>query len=94
MATQQEILKERELLKGMGLKPVKVWAARCRWFNPDGSSTGILPCDPYSRLKYLGKGLRPEIGIPDDHDNTTPIATLFPVLCRYISLPPPPIGFF
>jgi hypothetical protein len=55
----------------MGLKPIKVWSPRCRWFNPDGSSTGILPCDPYSRLKYLGRGLRPEIGIPDDHGNTT-----------------------
>ena len=71
MATQQEILKERELLKGMGLKPIKVWSPRCRWFNPDGSPNGILPCDPYSRLKYLGKGLRPEIGIPDKSYNVT-----------------------
>lgn len=70
MATQQEILKERELLKGMGLKPIKMWSPRCRWFNPDGSPNGILPCDPYSRLKYLGRGLRPEIGIPNEHDNT------------------------
>ena len=71
MATQQEILKERELLKGMGLKPIKVWPPRCRWFNPDGSPNGILPCDPYSRLKYLDRGLRPEIGIPDKSYNVT-----------------------
>ena len=54
----------------MGVKLIIVWTPRCRWFNPDGSFTGMLPCDPYSRLKYLGKGLRPEIGIPNEHDNT------------------------
>ena len=72
MATQQEILKERDLLKGVGLKPIKVWPPRCRWFNPDGSPNGILPSDPYSRLKYLDRGLRPEIGMPDTSYNVTP----------------------
>ena len=63
MPTQQEILKERELLKGMGLKPIKVWLPRCTWYNPDGSVHGDLPCDPYSRLLYLGRGLRPGIAV-------------------------------
>ena len=34
MPTQQEIIKERDLLKGMGLRPIKVWPSRCRWSNP------------------------------------------------------------
>ena len=63
MPTQQEILKERELLKGMGLKPIKVWPPRCTWYNPDGSLHGDLPCDPYSRLLYLGRGLIPGIAV-------------------------------
>jgi hypothetical protein len=56
MATQQEIIKERELLKRMGLKPIKVWPPRCRWFNPDGSPNGILPCDPYSPAEVFRQG--------------------------------------
>ena len=29
----------------------------------DGSVHGDLPCDPYSRLLYLGRGLRPGIAV-------------------------------
>ena len=29
---------------------------------PDGSLIGTLPCDPYSRLLYLGRSLRPDVG--------------------------------
>ena len=56
----------------MGLKLIIIWTPR--WFNPDGNSTGMLPCDPYSRLKYLGRELRSEIRIPDGprHLQSTP----------------------
>ena len=61
MATSAELIKERQLLAGMGLPPVKVWPPRCTWYNPDGSVNGHLPCDPYSRLLYMGRGLRPDV---------------------------------
>jgi len=32
------------------------------WYKSDGSVHGTLPCDPYSRLLYLGRGLRPDVG--------------------------------
>ena len=60
MATQAELTKERQLLAGMGLRPVGVWPPKCQWHNPDGTINGTLPCDPYSRLLYLGRGLIPE----------------------------------
>ena len=63
MATQGELTKERALLIGMGLKPIKIWPVRCRWFNPDGSINGTLPCDPYSRLLYMSRGLRPDVAM-------------------------------
>ena len=87
MPTQQELIKERELLQGMGLKPIKVWPPRCRWSSPDGSINSILPCDPYSRLKYLNRGLRPEIGIPDTSYNvTTPRLQCNPLLNAVVEL--------
>ena len=63
MAIQAELTKERALLIGMGLKPVKIWLPRCQWYNPDGSINGTLPCDPYSRLLYMGRGLRPDVAM-------------------------------
>ena len=72
MPTQVEILQEQMLLMGMGLKPVKIWPPRCQWYNSDGSVNGTLPCDPYSRLLYLSKGLVPEVAMPKaTHDNVT-----------------------
>ena len=62
MATHTELMKERRLLAGMGLRPVNVWPVRCTWYLPDGSVHGTLPCDPYSRLLYMGRGLRPDVG--------------------------------
>ena len=61
MATQQELIKERELLQGLGLKPIKIWPPRCTWYNPDGTVNGNLPCDPYSRLLYMSRGMRPDV---------------------------------
>ena len=63
MTTALDIKRERYLLTGMGLKPIKVWLPRCTWYNPDGSVHGDLPCDPYSRLLYLGRGLRPGVAV-------------------------------
>ena len=63
MATQAELTKERQLLAGMGLRPVAVWPPKCQWHNPDGTINGTLPCDPYSRLLYLGRGLRPDVAM-------------------------------
>ena len=64
MATSAELIKERQLLTRMGLPPVKVWPPKCTWYNPDGSVNGNLPCDPYSRLLYMGRGLRPDVAGP------------------------------
>ena len=64
MATSAELIKERQLLTGMGLPPVKVWPPKCTWYNPDGSVNGHLPCDPYSRLLYMSRGLRPDVAGP------------------------------
>ena len=63
MATQAELTKERQLLAGMGLRPVSVWPPKCQWHNPDGTINGMLPCDPYSRLLYMGRGLRPDVAM-------------------------------
>ena len=64
IATQAEIKRERELLAGLGLSPIKHWAARCKWYKPDGSFHAELPSDMYSRLLYMGRGLRPDAGLP------------------------------
>ena len=63
MATQQDLIRERELLGGLGLPPVRVWPPRCVWYRADGSVVGKLPCDPYSRLLYLGRGLSPDVAM-------------------------------
>ena len=63
MATQAELTKERQLLARMGLRPVSVWPPKCQWHNPDGTINGTLPCDPYSRLLYMGRGLRPDVAM-------------------------------
>ena len=62
MPTMQNVIRERELLTNLGLSPVKHWPPRCIWHNPDGSVAGKLPCDPYSRLLYMERGLRPDVG--------------------------------
>ena len=61
MASALDIKQERELLVGLGLGPVRVWPVRCMWYKADGSVTGPLPCDPYSRITYMNRGLRPEV---------------------------------
>ena len=63
MTTALDIKRERDLLSGMGLQPVKHWPPRCVWYKPDGTPVGKLGCDSYSRLLYLGKGLRPEVAV-------------------------------
>ena len=62
MPTMQNLARERELLTNLGLSPVKHWPPRCIWHNPDGSVAGKLPSDPYSRLLYMERGLRPDAG--------------------------------
>ena len=62
MPAMQNVIRERELLANLGLSPVKHWPPRCIWYRPDGSVAGKLPCDPYSRLLYMGRGLRPDVG--------------------------------
>ena len=63
MATQQDLIRKRELLGGLGLPPVRVWPPQCVWYRADGSVVGKLPCDPYSRLLYMGRGLRPDVAM-------------------------------
>ena len=33
------------------------------WCKPDGIPMGKSGCDTYSRLSYLGRGLRPEVTV-------------------------------
>ena len=76
MATQQDLTREREMLTGLGVPPVKVCPPRCTWYNADGSGNGNLPCDPYSRLLYLGRGLRPDIGVISGVGTVSPVITV------------------
>ena len=70
MPTMRENQKDQELLAALGVDPsvsinVRQWPARCVWYNHDGSVIGPMPCDPYSRQRYMARGLRPEvIGLP------------------------------
>ena len=59
MPTHTELT--RELLTDLGLRSVTFWPPRCTWYRPDGSVAGKLPCDPYSRLLYMSRGLRPDV---------------------------------
>ena len=61
MATPQQIKQEAELLQGLGLPRVKVWPARCDWYTSDGELRKNMPCDPYSRIQWLSRGMRPDI---------------------------------
>ena len=61
MPTHTELTRERELLTDLGLRPVSLWPPRCTWYRKDGSVVGKLPCDPYSRLLYMSRGLRPDV---------------------------------
>ena len=61
MPTLTELSRERELLADLGLKPVSLWPPRCTWYRKDGSVAGMLPCDPYSRLLYMSRGLWPDV---------------------------------
>ena len=61
MATPQQIKQEAELLQGLGLPRVKVWPARCDWYTSDGELRKNMPCDAYSRIQWLSRGMRPDI---------------------------------
>ena len=76
MATQQSLTREREMLTELGVPPVKVWPPRCTWYKPDGSVHGDLPCDSYSRLLYLSRGLRPDIGVIGGVGTVSPVITV------------------
>ena len=80
MPTHIEIARERELLAELGLSPVKHWPPRCTWYRSDGSVAGNMPCDPYSRLLYMGRGLRPDVG---GKPNGTGQATLVNAVVRF-----------
>ena len=61
MPTHTELTRERELLTDLGLRPVTLWPPRCTWYRKGGSVAGKLPCDTYSRLLYMSRGLRPDV---------------------------------
>ena len=61
MATPQELKRETDLLEGLGLPRVKVWPARCDWYTSDGELRKNMPCDAYSRIQWLSRGMRPDI---------------------------------
>ena len=77
MPTHTELTRERELLTDLGLRPVTLWPPRCTWYRKDGSGTGKLTCDPYSRLLYMSRGLRPDVA---DSPSTAQPATSSPPL--------------
>ena len=66
----RENQQDQKLLAALEVDPsvgdiVKRWPARCVWYNHDGGVIGTIPCDPYSRQRYMARGLRPEvIGLP------------------------------
>ena len=65
MATKQDIERDRELLKGLGLPEVRIWPPRCDWYTKDGEVRPNLSCDPYSRGLWLERGMRPDIWSED-----------------------------
>lgn len=75
MPTMQDVIQARELLTDLGLPPVKHWPPRCIWHNPDGSVNGHLPCDPYSRLLYMSRGLRPDVASTTLSPSPLPVAS-------------------
>ena len=76
MATGTNLIKEREMLAELGVAPVKIWPARCTWYRPDGTVLGNLPCDPYSRMLYMSRGFRPNIGAASQGAQTGPSVTV------------------
>ena len=70
MPTHVEIKKEKELLARLGMAPVNVWPSRCEWINRDGENAGTLACDVYSRILYMGRGLRPVLATPQRDDTS------------------------
>ena len=61
MPTHIEIARERELLTALGIGQVSSWPPRCTWYRADGGVAGTLPCDPYSRVRYMSRGFRPDV---------------------------------
>ena len=61
MATKQDIERDRELLKGMGLPEVRIWPPKADWYDKDGGLHPNLPCDAYSRGVWLKRGFRPAL---------------------------------
>jgi len=52
---------ERGLLQRLGLPRVRVWPPRADWYTEDGKLVPNRPCDPYSRLLYLSRNMRPDL---------------------------------
>ena len=61
MATKQDIERDRELLKGMGLPEVRIWPSKADWYDKDGGLHPNLSCDAYSRGLWLKRGYRPDL---------------------------------
>jgi len=81
MPTHTELTRERELLTDLGLRPVTLWPPRCTLYRKDGSVAGKLPCDPYSRLLYMSRGLRPDVADgPSAGATPNPVPLLEPVV--------------
>ncbi len=78
MPTHTELTRERELLTDLGLRPVALWPPWCTWYRKDGSIAGKLPCDSYSRLLYMSRGLRP--GVADAPSTSQPAPNSPPLL--------------
>ena len=76
MTTGTNLIKEREMLAELGIAPVKIWPAKCTWYRPNGTVLGNLPCDPYSRMLYMGRGFRPDISVASQDTQTEPSVTV------------------
>jgi hypothetical protein len=63
MQTSREIQYERQLLANIGLSRPKVVPKECAWYRRDGTlQLARTPADAYHRIKYLERGLIPDLG--------------------------------
>ena len=84
MPTHTKLTRERELLTDLGLRSVTFWPPRCTWYRQDGSVVGKLPCDPYSRLLYMGRGFRPDVADVSSRHKVAVTGSLLDALINFM----------
>jgi len=75
MQSSREIQYERQLLARIGLSRPKIFPKECAWYRRDGTlQSPRAPADAYHRIKYLERGLIPDLGqlvgaVPEGTEN-------------------------